>query len=81
MIKLSRWRNPGGQRSMCFAATGRLQGRAAKLLLVRRKSRYSANLAAIWSSRPGELPPQPLTEPYVILSHHTALVTQKIKRQ
>ena len=32
---------------MCFAATGRLQGWAAKLLLVRRMSRYSANLAAI----------------------------------
>ena len=25
------------------------------------------------SSRPGELPPQSLTEPYVIVSHHTAL--------
>jgi hypothetical protein len=32
---------------MCFAATGRLQGRAAKRLLVRRKSWYSGNLAAI----------------------------------
>jgi hypothetical protein len=32
------------------------------------------------SSRPEELPLQPLTEPYVILSHRTALVTQKIKR-
>ena len=32
---------------MCFAALGRLQGRAAKLLLVRRKSRYSGNLATV----------------------------------
>ena len=28
----------------------------------------------VLSSRPGELPPEPLTEPYVILSHHTAPV-------
>jgi len=33
---------------MCFAAQGRLQGWAAKLLLVRWKSWYSANLAAIF---------------------------------
>ena len=33
MIKLSKWRSPGGQKSMCFAAQGWLQGRAAKLLL------------------------------------------------
>ena len=33
MKKLSRWRSLGRQRSMCFAATGRLQGRAAKGLL------------------------------------------------
>jgi len=36
IIKLSRWRSPGRQKSMCFAA----QGRAAKLLLVRWKSCY-----------------------------------------
>ena len=47
MKKLSRWRSPGGQRSMCFAATGRLQGRAAKLLLARRKSWYNASLVQI----------------------------------
>ena len=35
------------QKSMCFAAMGRLQGRAAKLLLVRRMSWYSAGLLAI----------------------------------
>ena len=27
-----------------------------------------------WSSRQGDFHPKPLTEPYVILSHHTALV-------
>ena len=63
---------------MCFAATGRLQGWAAKLLLARRKSWCNADLLAIWSSRPEELPLQPLTVPiaigtYVIVSHHTAL--------
>ena len=47
MKKLSRWRSPGRQKSMCFAAQGRLQGRAAKLLLARRKSWYSADLLAI----------------------------------
>ena len=47
MIKLSKRRSPGRQKSMCFAAKGRLQGRAAKLLLVRRKSWYNENLAAI----------------------------------
>jgi len=46
MLRLSKRLSPGRQKSMCFAATGRLQGRAAKLLLVRRKSRYSAHLAA-----------------------------------
>ena len=29
-----------------------------------------------WSSHPGELPPEVLTEPYVKLSLHTALVIQ-----
>jgi len=29
-----------------------------------------------WSSHPGELPPEVLTEPYVKLSPHTALVIQ-----
>lgn len=28
------------------------------------------------SSRPGELPPESLTEPYLIVSHHTALLKQ-----
>jgi hypothetical protein len=42
--KLAKWRSSGRQESMCFAATGRLQGRAAKLLLVRRKSWYSEDL-------------------------------------
>ena len=28
------------------------------------------------SSRQGEFHPEPLTEPYVIVSHHTALVIQ-----
>jgi hypothetical protein len=32
---------------MCFAATGRLQGRAAKLLLERRKSWYNEDLASL----------------------------------
>jgi hypothetical protein len=32
------------------------------------------------SSRPGELPPEPLTEPYVNLSIHTALRKLKSKR-
>jgi hypothetical protein len=32
---------------MCFAVKGRLQGRAAKLLLARRKSWYNANLGQI----------------------------------
>jgi hypothetical protein len=32
---------------MCIAATGRLQGRAAKLLLARRKSWYNENLGQI----------------------------------
>ena len=57
MIKLSRWRSPGRQKSMCFAAKGRLQGRAAKLLLASRKSWYNeesvqiclaANGPAVW---------------------------------
>lgn len=26
------------------------------------------------SSKPGELPPEFLTDPYVILSHHTAVI-------
>ena len=47
MIKLSRLRSPGRQKSMCFAATGRLQGRAAKLLRARRKSWYSGHLGQI----------------------------------
>jgi hypothetical protein len=47
MIELSKRRSPGRQKSMCFAATGRLQGRAAKLLLVRRKSWYNEELLAI----------------------------------
>jgi len=32
---------------MCFAAQGRLKGWAAKLLLARQQSWYSANLAAL----------------------------------
>ena len=28
------------------------------------------------SSRPGEFHPKPLTEPYVIVAHHTALIIQ-----
>jgi hypothetical protein len=47
MMKLSKWRSQGRQRSMCFAATGRLQGRAAKLLLVRRKSRCNEDFGQI----------------------------------
>ena len=47
MLKLSKRRSPGRQKSMCFAATGRLQGLAAKLLLARRKSWYNADLLAI----------------------------------
>jgi hypothetical protein len=47
MIKLSRWRSQGRQKSMCFAATGWLQGRAAKLLLVRWKTWYNEILAAV----------------------------------
>ena len=42
MIKVSRWRSQGRQKSMCFAAKGWLQGRAAKLLLAR------------WGSRPND---------------------------
>jgi hypothetical protein len=34
-------------RSMCFAAKGRLQGWAAKLLRARRKSRFNADLGQI----------------------------------
>jgi hypothetical protein len=30
------------------------------------------------SSRQGEFHPKPLTEPYVIVSHHTALVVLKV---
>jgi hypothetical protein len=44
---LSKRLSPGGPKSMCFAATGRLQGWAAKLLRARRKSRYSENLVVI----------------------------------
>jgi len=44
LIILSRWDGLGRQKSMCFAATGRLQGRAAKLLLVRRMSRDNESL-------------------------------------
>jgi hypothetical protein len=47
MINLSRWRSPGRQKSMCLAATGWLQGRAAKLLRAHRKSRYSEDLGQI----------------------------------
>jgi len=32
-----------------------------------------AQRGAVALSRPGEFHPQPLTEPYVIVSHHTAL--------
>jgi hypothetical protein len=45
MIKLSKRRSPGRQKSMCFAAKGRLQGRAAKLLLVCWQSWH--NIAAL----------------------------------
>jgi len=47
MKKLSRWRSPGGQKSMCFAAQGWLQGRAVKLLRARRKSWYNEGLVQI----------------------------------
>ena len=47
MIKLSRWRSPGRQKSMCFAAKGRLKGRAAKLLRARRKSWCNERLGQI----------------------------------
>ena len=36
------------------------------------------NLEAQQSSRQGEFRPKPLTEPYVIVSHHTALVVRKV---
>ena len=36
--------------------------------------------SGLQSSRPGELPPEPLTEPYVNLSIHTALRKLKSKR-
>jgi len=55
MINLSRRRSPCRQKNMCLAATGWLQGRAAKLLLARRKSWYSANLAAICLAANGSL--------------------------
>jgi hypothetical protein len=44
-IKLSKWRSPGRQKSMCFAAQGRLQGWAAKLLLVRWQSWHNFAIA------------------------------------
>jgi len=47
MIKLSIWRSLGRQKSMCFAAPGWLQGRAAKLLRARRKSRCNEDLGQI----------------------------------
>ena len=47
MINLSKWRSLDGYRSMCFAAQGRLQGRAAKLLLVHRKSEQNDDLGQI----------------------------------
>jgi len=34
------------------------------------------NVTVCWSSKPRELPPQLLTEPCLIVSHHTALVIQ-----
>ena len=47
MIKLSKWQSSGRQKSMCFAAQGRLQGWAAKLLLAHRKSWYNGDLLVI----------------------------------
>jgi len=47
MKEYSRWWSPGGQKSMCFEATGRLQGRAAKLLRARRKFLCSEDLGQI----------------------------------
>jgi len=55
MIKLSIWRSLGRQKSMCFAAKGRLQGRAAKLLLVRWKSRCNECLGQICLAANGSL--------------------------
>jgi hypothetical protein len=37
----------GRKKNMCFAATGRLQGKSAKLLLVGRKSWYNEGLLAV----------------------------------
>jgi len=53
MLKLSKLLSPGRQKNMCFAAQGRLQGRAAKLLLVRWQSWYyrnglTANGPVVW---------------------------------
>jgi hypothetical protein len=45
--KLARWQSPGGQKSMCFEATGRLQGRASKLLRARRESRCNEDMGQI----------------------------------
>jgi hypothetical protein len=53
--KLSRWRSPGGQKSMCFEAKGRLQGRASKLLRARRKSRCYEDLGQICLAANGPL--------------------------
>ena len=38
---------------------------------------YLINPNGLASSRQREFRPKPLTEPYVIVSHHTALVIQK----
>jgi len=35
---------------------------------------FYKHLLRVLSSRQGEFHPKPLTEPYVIVSHHTALV-------
>jgi hypothetical protein len=51
MIKLSKQRSPGRQKSMCFEATGWLQGRASKLLRTRRKvpATYSNAPSVTWA--------------------------------
>ena len=40
---------------------------------------YNLPEMPVKSSRQGEFHPKPLTEPYVIVSHHTAPVIRKVK--
>ena len=72
------WR---GDKTSCLAsiehdikASG-LSGLAQALLSDSANSDLPARVAG-WSSRQEEFHPEPLTEPYLILSHHTALVIQ-----